>query len=109
LQSYATGEHLAFLESLPKLHGRVLVGEENVTIEVIVTGSLPSRGQLRCRVRRLADDHDGDYERLRQTKPGEFVLDRSRAGQGEFWYQLGISHPDAHFIIYEDWQRARVQ
>jgi hypothetical protein len=64
---------------------------------------------LRCRVRRLAGDDDDRYVRLRPREERTFVVSRDTVGRGEFWYQLGISLPNAQFILYEDWQRARAQ
>jgi hypothetical protein len=109
LESFASGEHRVFVESLPKLTGRVLVTGDTVSIEVIVDGDLPPQALLRCRVRRLASDEDDRYVRLRPTGPRTFVTERSTVGGGEFWYELGIMSPDAQFTVYQDWERARVQ
>jgi hypothetical protein len=37
------------------------------------------------------------------------VTDLETVGRGEFWYELGIMHPNAQFTLYQDWERARVQ
>jgi hypothetical protein len=109
LESFVTGDHRVFVESLPKLSGRVLVTGETVSIEVIVDGDLPPQSTLQCRVRRLASDDDGRYVRLKQTGERTFATDRETVGRGEFWYELGIRHPNAASILYQGWQRARVQ
>lgn len=109
LQALATGEHREFVESLPKLRGRVLAEEDELKITVIVTGELPEGAELRCRVRRFATDGDSDYFWLDEEKPREFSAERSWLGEGEFWYQLGLAHPGAQFTIWEDWHRARVK
>jgi hypothetical protein len=109
LESYVTGDHRSFVESLPKLSGRVLVTGEVVSIEVIVDGDLPPQATLRCRVRRLATDGDDRYVRLKPTGDRTFATDRETVGRGEFWYELGIMYPNAQFTLYQDWERARVQ
>ena len=68
-----------------------------------------AQATIRCRVRRLASDGDDRYVRLRPAGDRMFTIGRDTVGRGEFWYQLGVAHPSAQFILYEDWQRARTQ
>jgi hypothetical protein len=70
---------------------------------------LPDGAEYHCRIRRFADDPDSEFQYLWETKPGQFSIGRKWVGEGEFWYQLGIQHPDAQFTLFEDWQRARVR
>jgi hypothetical protein len=101
--------HKEFVDSLPKLRGRVLTEKSDVTIQVVLTGDLPAEAELRCRVRRSAADSDAEMFYIWESEGRRFDIRRGWIGDGEFWYQLGIDHPNAQFTVYEDWQRARVR
>jgi len=109
LQELAETEHKQFVNSLPRLRGRVLTERQRVTITIIPSGEVPEGAQLRCRVRRFVDDSDYSFHYLPETGDNQFSIGRKWIGSGEFWYQLGIDHPDAQFTIYEDWQRANAK
>ncbi len=108
LRDLAEGEMKDELGALPRLRGRVVPADDFVTIQAIYEGSLPAGARLACRVRKTPADADYEYVDLTEAKPGEFRLARSQLGEGEFWYQLGIEHPRAWHIIYENWERARL-
>jgi hypothetical protein len=109
LQELADGSEKTFVDSLPRIRGRVLVEKQEVAITAIPAGTLPEGAELCGRVRRYASDGDEGTRYLSEDELGKFTVDRGWLGEGEFWYQLGINHPDAQFSIWEDWQRARVK
>jgi hypothetical protein len=109
LQQLSEKDYKEFVDALPRLRGRVLTEKDDVVVTVVPSGDLPEDAELRCRIRRFADDPD-DEMLFPWAKPdGSFRVSRALVGEGEFWYQLGIDHPEANFVIYEDWQRARVK
>ncbi|MEO8351398.1 MAG: ABC transporter permease subunit [Chthoniobacteraceae bacterium] len=108
LRDLAESEMKDELEALPRLRGRVVPENDFVTIQAIHEGTLPDGARLACRVRKTPAAADYEYMDLNESKPGEFRLARSLLGEGEFWYQLGIEHPRTWHVIYENWERARL-
>jgi hypothetical protein len=77
LQELSETEYKQFVDSLPRLRGRVLTSKDQVTISIIPSGELPEGAELRCRVRRFADDSDMTIEELWESAAHQFSIGRA--------------------------------
>lgn len=105
LRASADGPYRDFVESLPRLAGRIQTDGSRITIEPIIRGELPPGCRLVCQLRRQPDDTEPSF--IRPDRDDDlFVTDRSNFPGGTFWYQLGIKSPLTDLPIFEDWQKA---
>ena len=108
LRALAEGEFREFVESLPRVSGRVSNDDGEITIEPIVRGELPAGCRVVCQLRRQSGDAEPDF--IHPRRDGElFRANRSSLPGGTFWYQLGIKSPLTDLPVFEEWQKANVR
>ena len=108
LRALAEGEFREFVESLPRVSGRVSNDDGEITIEPIVRGELPAGCRVVCQLRRQSGDSEPDF--IQPRRDGEvFRASRSSLPGGTFWYQLGIKSPLTDLPVFEEWQKANVR
>ena len=108
LRSLADGEYREFVESLPRVSGRVRREGERIVIEPVVRGTLPEGCRIVCQLRRQPDDAETDFIQPHR-EDDLFWAERSALPGGTFWYQLGIKSPLADLPVCEEWQKGNVR
>ena len=98
----AVDEHRWFIERIPRLRGAVEYARQQVGIRP--SPSTTAAGEIVCRFRARAAEADRFYEWSYPDESGIFWAPASGYSGRSFWYQLGLSTPDAAHILFEEWE-----